>query len=151
MQLIETLDNALREAIESMGYVLWGIEILQSPKGMTIRIYIDHKDGISVDDCQAVSHQVSGILDVEDVIIDQYTLEVSSPGADRRLFSLEQVQCFEGFEVKGRFKDLIEGYRKFQKAELKKVDQSQLTLAFDDKLVDVDFDQIEWIRIAPKF
>ncbi|MCF6764269.1 ribosome maturation factor RimP [Thiotrichales bacterium 19S3-7] len=149
MQLVEALDQHLRQPIEAMGYILWGIEILPMNADLLVRIYIDHKDGISVDDCQDVSTQISGILDVEDLIDAHYTLEVSSPGADRILFTLEQVKCFEGFMVKGRLKEQVNGYRKFKNALLKAVSGNQLTLEIDSNQVEIDYNQVEQLRIAP--
>ena len=59
---------------------------------MLLRIFIDKADGIGVDDCERVSRQVSSLLDVEDPISGEYTLEVSSPGADRPLYTLAQCE-----------------------------------------------------------
>ena len=80
------LTQLLQPTVEAMGYVLWGIELISPGKRPTLRLYIEADAGISVDDCVAVSHQLSGVLDVEDPISIEYTLEVSSPGVDRLLF-----------------------------------------------------------------
>ena len=76
----------LQPTIESMGFELWGIELVSPGKRPTLRIYIDADDGVSIDHCAQVSHQVSGVLDVENPINGEYTLEVSSPGVDRLRF-----------------------------------------------------------------
>ena len=71
-----------------MGYELVGVQLLNAGKhGKTLRIYIDHADGITLDDCAAVSHQFSGVLDVEDPVSGNYDLEVSSPGWTGRCLS----------------------------------------------------------------
>ncbi|MCF6807001.1 ribosome maturation factor RimP [Thiotrichales bacterium 19S9-12] len=151
MQLVENLDQHLRQSIEQMDYILWGIELLPMKEDLLVRIYIDHPEGISVDDCQAVSTQISGILDVENIIDRHYTLEVSSPGADRILFTLEQVKCFEGFLVKGKLKEAVEGFKKFKKALLKEVSGNTLVIEIDQKLIEIDYDQIEQLRISPQW
>lgn len=72
--------------VEALGYELVGIEFIRG-RTSTLRIYIDSEDGINVDDCADVSHQVSAVLDVEDPISVAYNLEVSSPGLDRPMFT----------------------------------------------------------------
>ena len=108
----DKLTQMLRPAVEGVGYELVGIEHLPMGKNSVLRIYIDSPDGITVNDCSRVSHQVSGVLDVEEPIKGQFTLEVSSPGVDRPLFSLEQFAQFVGSKVKLKFYHAIEGRRK---------------------------------------
>ena len=109
-QLIQEL---IEPAVSALGYELWGVEYVSQGKFSTLCIYIDKSEGITVDDCSAVSHQVSGILDVEDPIQSRYTLEVSSPGMERPLFKLEQFQAYIGSEVKVRLRVPFDGRRKF--------------------------------------
>ena len=90
------LTQLLRPTVESMGYSLWGIELISPGRRPTVRLYIEAESGVTVDDCAQVSHQVSGILDVEDPISGEYTLEVSSPGVDRLLFHPEQYPPYIG-------------------------------------------------------
>jgi ribosome maturation factor RimP len=83
----DELEHLLAPTINDMGYELWGCEYLPQGKHSLLRIYIDKTDGISIDDCQEVSHQISALLDVEDPIPGNYSLEVSSPGIPRPLFN----------------------------------------------------------------
>ena len=76
------LHALLQPSIEALGVELWGLELKNQGRGVLLRIYIESENGISVDDCARVSHQVSGVLDVEDPISSEYVLEVSSPGMD---------------------------------------------------------------------
>ena len=108
----DKLTQMLKPAVEGVGYELVGIEHLPMGKSSVLRIYIDSPDGITVTDCSRVSHQVSGVLDVEEPIKGQFTLEVSSPGIDRPLFSLEQFAQFVGSKVKLKLYHAIEGKRK---------------------------------------
>ena len=79
------LRDLLEPAITALGCELVGVEYHPSGKHSLLRVYIDRPEGVTVDDCSAVSYQVSGLLDVEDPIPGHYTLEVSSPGLDRPL------------------------------------------------------------------
>ena len=81
----EGLETLLGPIVEGLGFTLWGVEFRSSQKHAHLKVFIDHKDGITVDHCSDVSHQISGVLDVEDPINVPYTLEVSSPGIDRPL------------------------------------------------------------------
>ena len=110
---IETLINPV---IVDMGYELVGIEYVASGKHSILRIYIDSDSGIGVDDCEAVSRQISAILDVEDPITGQYNLEVSSPGIERPLFHIGHYQRFLGHNIKLRLVRPIDGQRKFMGA-----------------------------------
>lgn len=102
MEKAEQLGAMLKPAVESLGYTLWGIEYHSGSKPILLRIYIDHPDGITVDDCGDVSEQVSAVLDVEAPIQAEYTLEVSSPGIERPLFSVDQYRQYLGSDVKVR-------------------------------------------------
>ena len=110
----DKLTQMLKPAVEGLGYELVGIENLPMGKHTVLRIYIDSADGdgITVNDCSRVSHQVSGVLEVEEPIKGQFTLEVSSPGIDRPLFSFEQFEQFVGSKVKLKLFHAIEGKRK---------------------------------------
>ena len=111
---LEQLQAMLAPVIEALGYECWGIEYISQGRHSLLRVYIDHSNGILVEDCEKVSRQVSGILDVEDPIPGEYTLEVSSPGMDRPLFTLEQFNAFVGEQVKIRLRSPYEGRRNFQ-------------------------------------
>src|SRR5690554_7567129 len=84
-----------------MGYEYWGIEYRSKGYQSMLRVFIDDAEkGIGIDDCEKVSRQISGVMDVEDPIQTEYTLEVSSPGMDRPLFRPEQYQAFVGQDRK---------------------------------------------------
>ena len=108
------LTQLFEPVIESMGYELVGIEFQGGGGHGTLRVYIDREDGVSVDDCAAISHQVSGILDVEEPISQAYDLEISSPGIDRPLFKLEDFERFAGRMARIKLMAGIEGRRNFK-------------------------------------
>lgn len=81
---LEQLQGLLAPVVVALGYQCWGIDFSSQGKHSVLRIYIDKEGGVLVDDCAIVSRQISGVLDVEDPISTEYTLEVSSPGMERR-------------------------------------------------------------------
>lgn len=115
-----------------------------------LRVYIDRPEGILIDDCEAVSRQVSGILDVEDPISGEYTLEVSSPGMDRPLFTLEQFAKHAGEQVKIRLRSPHEGRRNYQ-GILRGVEEQDVVVLVDDHEYLLPIDSIDKANIIPRF
>ncbi len=115
-KVADKIEALINPVIVDMGYELVGIEYVASGKHSILRIYIDSDNGIGVDDCEAVSRQISAILDVEDPITGQYNLEVSSPGIERPLFHIGHYQRFLGHDIKLRLVRPIDGQRKFNGA-----------------------------------
>lgn len=108
----DELLQLLSPTITDMGYELWGCEYLPQGKHSLLRIYIDKSEGIAVEDCQAVSHQVSALLDVEDPIPGFYNLEISSPGIPRPLFSSWQYERYVGQTIQVKTYKPVNGLRK---------------------------------------
>lgn len=143
----DRLTALLAPAVTGLGYELVGIEYLPAGKQSVLRIYIDSDDGILVEDCERVSRQVSAVLDVEDPIRGAYTLEVSSPGIDRPLFTPEHYARFIGQPVRVQLIRALDGRRKF-KGEVEAVDEEGLTLVVDGERVRLGFDLIEKGRLV---
>ena len=145
------IGDLLEPGISSMGYELVGVEFQTGgPGGGLLRVYIDSENGISADDCQKVSYQVSGILDVEDPIPGHYTLEISSPGLDRLLFRPQDFERFAGQLIKLRAAYPIEGQRKF-KGRLVGMQGDNVVFEQDDMEISLPFDQIEQARLVPEY
>ena len=108
----DELEHLLAPTITDMGYELWGCEYLSQGRHSLLRVYIDKADGIGIEDCEAVSHQVSALLDVDDPISGNYSLEVSSPGIPRPLFKSWQYQRYIGHEVQIKTFKPVDGKRK---------------------------------------
>ena len=104
----------IEPAVIALGFEMVGVEHIAQGRHSLLRVYIDHPDGIDVEDCADVSRQVSAVLDVEDPIKGEYTLEVSSPGLERPLFSDEQFARFTGQLADLRLRVAQEGRRKFR-------------------------------------
>ncbi|WP_036050810.1 ribosome maturation factor RimP [Sedimentitalea nanhaiensis] len=140
------IDRRLAEIItpvlQDMGFELVRVRLM-SGKSTTLQIMADKaQGGIEVDDCAAISNAVSATLDVEDPILDTYTLEVSSPGIDRPLTRLKDFDVFEGYEAKLETNELIDGRRRF-KGELAGIEG-------DEVLINIDQDG-EVVTIGLKF
>lgn len=150
MQVSEKLRNIVRPAVEALGYELVGIEHHRQPGSDLLRIYIDQESGVTVDDCQRVSEQVSAVLDVEDPIRGHYMLEVSSPGLDRPLFEAAHYERFAGHRVRVRLGMALEGRRNFT-GKLCGIDGRTVVLEVDDQVVRLPLDNIEQARLVPEF
>ncbi|GMN89095.1 ribosome maturation factor RimP [Francisella sciaenopsi] len=148
--LLDDLYEIVEPITADLGYILWGIEVVGAGK-LTIRVFIDHENGVSVDDCQVVSKEVSAIFDVEDPISDKYVLEVSSPGMNRQIFNIIQAQALVGFNVKAVTITPVESQTKF-KGALERVEGNNVILKLDDgREVSFDFDELKKFRVSPDF
>src|SRR5258708_5349993 len=107
------IEAILKPLIVDLGYELWGFDYLSQGKHSLLRLYIDKEGGVTIDDCERVSKQVSALLDVEDPISGNYNLEVSSPGIPRPLFYKEQYKRYLGQLINLKVISPIEGSRKF--------------------------------------
>ena len=149
----------LTPTVQSLGVELLGAEYLPAPGSAVLRLYIDVPAGqetdadgqprsVTIEDCEAVSREVSAQLDVEDPISGMYTLEVSSPGIDRPLFTLEHYQRFIGETAKVGLKLPQDGRRRLT-GRIVRVDAG--TIVFDIEGVEfaVAADNIEKARLVP--
>ncbi|MCU7930949.1 MAG: ribosome maturation factor RimP [Candidatus Thiodiazotropha sp. (ex Codakia rugifera)] len=147
----EKLKSLVRKEVELLGYELVGVEMSgQGKGGSLLRIYIDHDDGILLDDCVQVSHQVSGVLDVEDPIKEQYQLEVSSPGMDRPLFEQAHFERFQGSKVRVKTHTKIENRHRF-KGVLSGIEENQVLIEEDGTLYRIPIELIDSARVIPEF
>ncbi len=142
MTKTEQLSEMLKPAAEALGYEFLGIEYVGQGIHSVLRLYIDHENGIGVEDCSKVSHQVSGILEVEDPITSQFTLEVSSPGLDRPLFNLSHFEKVVGETVNLKCHIGVDGRRKF-KGKLIEVSKQLLVIEVDGQLYELDFRDVD--------
>ena len=147
------LDNQLQQLlipiVTGLGYELVGVERLSQGGHQTLlRIYIDQPNGISLSDCERVSYQVSGVLDVHEQIQDHYTLEVSSPGLDRPLFTLEHFRRFIGCKVKVRLSQPKEGRRHFT-GLLQTVEDRNVIVVADETEYNLPYDKIDKAHLVP--
>lgn len=133
--------------VQALGLELWGVELLQQGRYSLLRVYIEREEGVTIEDCEKVSRQVSALLDVEDPIAGEYTLEVSSPGVDRPLFSIEQYAQYVGSEVNLKLRRALEGRRKF-KGQIIKVSGDIVGLLVEGTEYDLEHSEIEKASIV---
>ncbi len=130
--------------IEDMGFELVRVRLMGG-KAPILQIMADKPDGgIEVDDCAEISNMISATLDVEDPILDAYTLEVSSPGIDRPLTRLKDFDTFEGYEAKLETAELIDGRRRF-KGVLAGIDEDEVLINVAEGTIGLKFD---WLSDA---
>ncbi len=147
--LEQKLTEMLTAPVEALGFELVGIEFIRG-RTSTLRIYIDSEDGINVDDCADVSHQVSAVMDVEDPITVAYNLEVSSPGLDRPMFTAEHYQRFTGEEVALVLRMAVQNRRKWQ-GIIKAVDGEMITVTVEGKDEVFALSNIQKANLFPTF
>jgi ribosome maturation factor RimP len=134
-----------------MGYELVGVEYFQrSARSSLLRVYIDQERGVTLDDCAAVSHQLSGVLDVEDPVPGNFDLEVSSPGLDRPLFTLEHLARFRGHRARVKLATKLAGRRNFE-GKLGEVRGEVLVLDLGPEVRELPLDLIDTVRLVPEF
>lgn len=146
----DALEELIEPTIDSLGFELWGTEFFSQGKHSKLRIFIENEEGISLEDCEQVSRQVSSILDVEDPIVGEYTLEVSSPGLDRRLFKLAHFQRFTGSKVNLKLNAPFEGKRKFV-GRINGIEEDDVVLQVDEHEYLLPISSIEKANIVPEF
>lgn len=144
------LTHLLQPLVEDLGYEFVGLEHSSNPKSPSLVIYIDRPGGIAVEDCARVSREVAALLDVEDPIPGHYDLEVSSPGLDRPLFTLEQFERFSGEVAQVSLFAPLDGRRKF-KGEILGIQDGKVRLDQDGTEVELDMGNIAKARLVPDY
>jgi ribosome maturation factor RimP len=146
----ETLLNMLEPAVAALGYELVELEFHPQGRGSVLRLYIDQPDGVTLDDCERVSRQVSALLDVEDPIPGAYSLEVSSPGLDRPLRKLSDFQRFAGQRAKLELTLPIDGRRRFT-GVLAGVEGEHVLMDVDGTQFRLPYAQMGKAHLVPEF
>ena len=146
----DQLTALVAPVVEAMGCQLWGLEYFTHGRSSTLRLYIDREEGVGLAECEKVSRQVSSVLDVEDPISGEYTLEVSSPGMDRPLYTLEQYARYVGEQVAIKLRSAFEGRRKFN-GQLNGVEGDEIIVVVEDHEYVLPIELIEKANVVPRF
>jgi ribosome maturation factor RimP len=145
----EEIQALLAPTVASLGLELLGVEFVPSGASALLRLYIDVEGRhVGIEDCEAVSREVSAQLDVEDPISSEYTLEVSSPGIDRPLFSVAQFARFAGEQAKVGLKLPQDGRRRLT-GRIVSVEGDSVTFDVDGAAFTVAIENIEKARLVP--
>ena len=149
----EALMRLLEPPIEALGFELLDLELAQAGRGGVLRIFIDRANepdtSVTVDDCAAVSHAVSEMLEVEDPIKGNYTLEVSSPGFDRILRKRAHFERFVGERIFAELKLPLEGRRRFV-GTLKSIGNDSILVEVDGQPYELPLERIQKARLRPE-
>ena len=158
-QLIQALQHLIQPICLAHGVELVDVRYLREPKGAVIRVFIDRSvpglevgSGVSLEDCTAVSRDVSTSLDVHEEVLPSgaFRLEVSSPGLERPLVKLSDFERFSGHEVKVKTQTPIERQRRFRGTLLRVVDQS-IELDQDGKVLLIPHADIAQANLVYRF
>ncbi|GAB2720315.1 ribosome maturation factor RimP [Halomonas garicola] len=144
------LHALIEPVVAAMGFELWGIDYLSQGKHSRLLIYIEGENGVSVDDCADISRQISAVLDVEDPIAEAYRLEVSSPGMDRPLYTLDHFRRFQGHQVALKLRSAFDGQRKFR-GLLAGIEGDEVLLQMDGEEYCFPIESIDKANIVPRF
>ncbi|GMW08212.1 MAG: hypothetical protein AMXMBFR8_30080 [Nevskiales bacterium] len=144
----QALEQMLEPAIEALGFELADLEVHVSKGRGLLRVFIDSENGITVHDCEMVSRQVSSLLDVADPMAGRYTLEVSSPGLDRRLTKPTHFDRFAGAEVQIRLRRLVNGRRRIR-GTLRGRSGEVVSVESEGAVLEYSRSDIETVRLVP--
>jgi len=147
---VQKLNELLQPLVEDLGYEFVGLEYNSNPKHSVLRIYIDHENGVGIEDCETVSRETAALLDVKDPIRSQYNLEVSSPGLDRPLFTPAHYRQFAGRIAQVNLFAPQDGRRKFS-GPILGADESSVSIEQDGSEVRLDFGNIVKAKLVPDF
>lgn len=142
--MIKEIQALIEPVIVSLGFELWGCDLAQGGQTSLLRLYVEGKEGqgITLDDCAVISREVGALLDVEDPIKNRYQLEVSSPGIERSLFTIDQFARYVGHEVKVKLRISKEGQRNFT-AIINAVVDDEISLKVADDLIPLRMSDIQ--------
>jgi ribosome maturation factor RimP len=146
----QELETLLSPTVESLGCQIWGIEYKPQGRYTTLRIFIEHAEGISVEQCSEVSQEVSALLDVENQIKSAYTLEVSSPGMDRLLFKGEHYTSNVGQTIDVRLNFPFEGRRNFV-GQIVGFKDDEVVMQIDDMEFCFPVENVQRARVMPQY
>jgi ribosome maturation factor RimP len=146
----QDIEALVSPVIEALGCELWGVEFMSMGRHSKLRIYIERPEGVTIDDCERVSREVSDLLDVEDVMPQSYTLEVSSPGMDRILFRPDHYARNVGETVDVRLHFPFEGSKRVV-GVLAGIEDDQVVVQVGEDEYVLPLENIQRARLVPRF
>ena len=147
---MDEFDFTIKKTIEGLGFELWGLESSRARSELQIRIFIDQPEGVKIEDCELVWRQINDVLCVDGAIKGDFSLEVSSPGVNRKFYHSRQYKRFVGSLVRIRLKNIIDGSRNV-KAIIKDATNDTLYLSTEgDDDIKISFDNIDKAQLVGK-
>ncbi|NCF44102.1 MAG: ribosome maturation factor RimP [Proteobacteria bacterium] len=144
------IEELITPTVEALDAQVWGVEYLSQGKYSVLRIYVEREDGVSVDLCADVSRHVSDLLDVEEILPEAYTLEVSSPGMDRLLFKGAQYENHVGERIDVRLNYPFEGRKKII-GLLAGLEDNSVVVQVDGDEYLLPLENVQKARVVPVF
>jgi len=146
----EEIEKIIIPVINRNNCFLWGIEILRGKKNTTLRIFIDSVRGVDINDCENISKDLNYEPSLDLNLGDDYVLEVSTPGIDRKFFDIEQLKDYIGEDLSLKSKKILEGKRNFT-GTLLDCNLDVFTLSTKDKIIEFNFDDLDFCKLKPNF
>ena len=146
----DEIEIIVEPVIERHECFLWGIEILRGKKRPTLRIYIESVEGATIDDCENVSKDLNYEIDLDSSLGDDYVLEVSTPGIERRFFKQDQLLEYLGEDLKVKLREPLEGVKNIN-GTLVDCNENFFLLESDKLEYKLDFSDIDVCRLDPNF
>ena len=150
INLIEKVKEMIQPCVEDLGYELIDVESYQGKKSLKIIVYIDHLNGIKIDDCVLITKSISQIIDNDSNLRDKYSLEVSSPGLNRKLIIDEHYDKFIGNVIKVKLKTKIDNRKIYKGTLLERIDDS-ISIFENNNKINIKMDTIEICRLVPSY
>ncbi len=149
---IDDLKNIIEPVITRNNCFLWGIEILRGKKKNTLRVFIDSNNNVDINDCESISRDLNYEPQINLNLDEDYILEVSTPGVDRKFFDIKQLKEYVGQELNIKTKSIYDGKRKFI-GKLIESDDSKLTIVESDNSEEITFkfSDIDLCRLKPDY
>ena len=138
----EYIETLLKKDIKTLGFDIWGVELLGSSLNPTLRIFIDNENGVTVEDCEKVSKHISRVIEADDTYSINSTLEVSSPGIERKFFNKDQYINYLGYTIKVRYRDSGKQFKGI-KGVLTTISEKGLIITAKDEEIFIKFQEIE--------
>tara|TARA_Y100001980_G_C14470734_1_gene250949 strand:+ start:76 stop:552 length:477 start_codon:yes stop_codon:yes gene_type:complete len=148
---IDEVESTIEPVVSSHGCELWGVEFLRGKKRPTVRVFIDAIAGATIDDCEKVAKDLNYELALNSTFLDQdYVLEVSTPGIDRKFFKAEQLSAFikKDFDLKLRE---IKNGKKSYVAKLLHVENDEILFQTGEEKMKLNFIDLDLCRLKPNF
>ena len=146
----EEIEKIIIPVINRNNCFLWGIEILRGKKNTTLRIFIDSDSGVDINDCENISKDLKYEPSLDLNFGDDYVLEVSTPGIDRKFFDIEQLKEYIGEDLSLKSKKILEGKRNFT-GTLLNCNLDKFSLKTKDKIIEFNFNDMDFCKLKPNF